>query len=81
MTIQNKEYLDSELLGSLIFSIVQNSKYYKTRRFGNWMFPSSDEGREIPTPLGPLEKANLNRWTLCFLVFGTPDDGQNPETQ
>jgi hypothetical protein len=27
------------------------------------LFPSSDEGKETPTLLGPLERANLNHWT------------------
>jgi hypothetical protein len=27
------------------------------------LFPSSDEGRETPTLLGPLERTNLNHWT------------------
>jgi hypothetical protein len=26
------------------------------------MFPPSGEGRETPTLLGPLERANLNHW-------------------
>jgi hypothetical protein len=36
----------------------------KQKLFGNWMFPSSGEGRETPTLLGPLERANLShfRW-------------------
>jgi hypothetical protein len=28
------------------------------------LFPSSGEGRETTTLLGPLEIANLNHWTL-----------------
>jgi hypothetical protein len=27
------------------------------------LFPSSGEGREIPTHFGPLEKENLNHWS------------------
>jgi hypothetical protein len=27
------------------------------------LFPSADDGRKIPTPLSPLERANLNHWT------------------
>jgi hypothetical protein len=35
---------------------------------GFWtLFPSSGEGRETPTLLGPLERANLNHWTHAFL--------------
>jgi hypothetical protein len=32
----------------------------KTQHFGNWMFLSSGERREIPTLLGHLQRANLN---------------------
>jgi hypothetical protein len=42
------------------------------------------EGGDTSTLLGSLERVNLNHWpetdpvseTLCFLVFGIPDDGQ-----
>jgi hypothetical protein len=38
---------------------------YKTRRFRNWdLFPSSDEGRQTPTLLGPSEIANLSSLSL-----------------
>jgi hypothetical protein len=36
------------------------------------LFLSSGEGRETPTLLGPVERANINhlkRETLCFLVI------------
>jgi hypothetical protein len=46
----------SELLRFRTSSIVQNSEYKKTQRFGNWMFPFSGVGRETPTLLGPLQK-------------------------
>jgi hypothetical protein len=45
------------------------------------LFLSSDEGRETPTVLGPLEGANLNHWTVCSsTVFTIPemDEVQNP---
>jgi hypothetical protein len=32
--------------------------------------------RETCTLLGPLERANLIHWTLCFLIFRIADDGQ-----
>jgi hypothetical protein len=32
------------------------------------LFLSSGEGRKTPTLLGPLEKANLNHWTI-FILF------------
>jgi hypothetical protein len=31
------------------------------------MFSATDEGRETPT-LGPLERANLNRWTEWLML-------------
>jgi hypothetical protein len=51
----------SELLGFWTFSIVQYSRNYKTRRFGNWIcfWPQVwVEGRT--TQLGLLDRANLN---------------------
>jgi hypothetical protein len=39
------------------------------RRFGKLdLFPSSDEGRETPTLLGPLERVDLNHWR-CLLSW------------
>jgi hypothetical protein len=51
----------------------------------------------MPVQLAPLERANLNHWTilpphlrtetdpvsemLCFLVFRIPDNGQSPKLQ
>jgi hypothetical protein len=36
---------------------------YKTQRFGNLdLLPSSGDGREPPTVLGPLQRGNLNHW-------------------
>jgi hypothetical protein len=53
----------SESLGFWTLSIVRNSKYKTTQRFGNWMFPPSGEGGgETPTLLGYLKTANLNHW-------------------
>jgi hypothetical protein len=50
----------SELLGFWTLSTVQNSKYYKTQRFRNWIYfhPNAMGGRR--TLLGPLERANFN---------------------
>jgi hypothetical protein len=31
-------------------------------------FPSSDEGKEIPTVLGPSERANLYQQSMCFPI-------------
>jgi hypothetical protein len=41
------------------------TKNYKSQRFGNWIRfrPQMREG-DICTLLGPLERANLNHWTL-----------------
>jgi hypothetical protein len=44
------------------------------------LFPSSGEGKETPTLLSLLERANLNH-CVCFIVFRIPDDGQSPQTQ
>jgi hypothetical protein len=41
------------------------------------MFPSLGDGKETPTLLGPLERANLNH----SLVFRIPGDGQGPKPQ
>jgi hypothetical protein len=51
------------LLVSLDFSIVRDSRDYKTRIFGNWIcfHPQVKGGGEKkPAHLGPLERANLN---------------------
>jgi hypothetical protein len=66
--IYNVEWVirqDTELLGFWAFSIVRNSREYKTRRFGNWIcFRPQVKGEKTPTQLGPLERANLNHWTI-----------------
>jgi hypothetical protein len=40
---------------------------------------SSGAERETFTLLGPLERANLNHWAVCCLVFRIPDDGHGPK--
>jgi hypothetical protein len=37
-----------------------------TRRFGNWIcfLPQVKGGKKTPTQLGPLERPNLNHWTI-----------------
>jgi hypothetical protein len=60
-------WVHSESLGLWSFSIVRNSKYLKTRRFGNWMFPSSGDG------------ANLNYGIGLYLEFRTMDQVQKPQ--
>jgi hypothetical protein len=35
-----------------------------------FLFPSSGEGRETPTLLGPLERANSNHWMRLALSMG-----------
>jgi hypothetical protein len=52
----------SELLGFWTLFIVQNSKYKKTQRLGNWIcFCPQVSGED--TYSGPLERANLNHGT------------------
>jgi hypothetical protein len=47
-------------LGSWTLLIVlENATFWKLD-----LFPSSGEGKEAHTILGPLERANLNHWTL-----------------
>jgi hypothetical protein len=45
--------------------------YKRTRRFGNWICfrPQVNVGEKTPTPLGPLERANLNHWWSPKLVI------------
>jgi hypothetical protein len=38
------------------------------------LFPSSGEGRKTPTLLGPLERANLNHWTIGSLFLRDPTE-------
>jgi hypothetical protein len=52
----------------------------RKQRFGIWMFPSSEVGRNMPTLLGPLDRvverlrlALSTSATLCFLVLKIPD--------
>jgi hypothetical protein len=51
-------------------SIVRLSKNYKTQKLD--LLPSSDEGRETPILLGPLQRANLNHWT-AHVIFITAE--------
>jgi hypothetical protein len=62
-------FASSQSPGFSILSIALNSRYCKTQRFRNWMFPSSGEGRQIPTLLGPSERANFNhkKHLLCWV--------------
>jgi hypothetical protein len=50
------------------------------------MFPSSDEGKETPILLAPLERANLNYWhfeTVISLFLGRGDSSptSNPNLE
>jgi hypothetical protein len=45
------------LSSGLLNTLVENIKFRKLD-----LFPSSGEGRETPTLLDPLERANLNHW-------------------
>jgi hypothetical protein len=52
------------------------------------LFPSSGEGRQTPSLLCPLERANFNRWTsflktqqsIC-LALPSPEDGKRRSLQ
>jgi hypothetical protein len=44
-------------------SLLENTPFRKPG-----LFPSSDEGRETPTLLGPLERSILNHWTTHLEV-------------
>jgi hypothetical protein len=54
--------------------------FQKTRRFGNLICfrPQVKVGEKTPTQVGPLERANLNHWTIV-VFFGIQDDGKSPE--
>jgi hypothetical protein len=43
--------------------------FWRTQRFGDWIcFSPQVMGRETPTLLAPLERANLNHWTTCASI-------------
>jgi hypothetical protein len=48
-----------------VFGLCSSSGIQETRkqRFGNWICFRPQVGRETPTLLGAIEKANLNHWT------------------
>jgi hypothetical protein len=81
----------SELLGFLDFFHRQEFQILKNTTFLKlYLLPSSGESRETPTLLGSIERAPSRHpkterdpvsETLCFLVFGIPDDGHIPEAQ
>jgi hypothetical protein len=58
---------NTELLRFWALSIVRHSKNQKTQRFRNCNFFHPHVKGETPTLLGPLERANLNRWKLIQL--------------
>jgi hypothetical protein len=70
-----------------ILSIVWVSKDVENISFRKLdLFPSPCEGREIPTLLGPLERANFNHCTQfpkCgfFELSRIPAEVENPEKQ
>jgi hypothetical protein len=45
------------------------------------LFPSSDEGRETPTLLGPLERANFNHWTIQNVQKSSNSDCYTPSSE
>jgi hypothetical protein len=58
---------------------VQRLIFKRTQRFVNWIWCHPQvKGCESPTPLGPLERANLNHWTRSYsLEHETMDNVQN----
>jgi hypothetical protein len=69
-----------------VLDFVHRPEFYIPKKGMLWkldLFPSSGKGRDTPTLLGPLERANPNpvSETLCFLVFRILDDRQRPEAQ
>jgi hypothetical protein len=73
-------------------SIVHYSKNYVSQYFANRICFHPQVRRETPTPLGPLERVNLNHWilpphvrmeanlvpeSLCSMVFRVQDDGKS----
>jgi hypothetical protein len=58
----------SESQGVWALPIVQNSKYLENTSFRKLdLCPSSGDGRETPTLLGLLERANLNTVILSVI--------------
>jgi hypothetical protein len=53
-------------------SIVQYSRNYKIKRFGNWICFCPPVMGEVADPVSE---------TFCFLLSRIPDDGQIPKTQ
>jgi hypothetical protein len=60
-----------KLLGFWTLSIVGYSKNQNTQRFGNWISFLPQVREETPTPLGPLERANLSHWTTHVSITTT----------
>jgi hypothetical protein len=59
----------SELPGSWTLSIVQNSKYKKTQRFGNLIsFHPQVKGGDI-YPVGPLRKTPAIQTSFFYCLF------------
>jgi hypothetical protein len=59
----------SESLGLRTLSLVRDSKKLENKAFQKLdLFPSSGKEREMPTLLGPLERANLNHQMLFWAL-------------
>jgi hypothetical protein len=56
------------------FQILQSTTFIKMD-----MFPSSVLGRETPTLLGLLLRANLNHWTRAGVSLPTPEDAKHTQ--
>jgi hypothetical protein len=61
----------SRITASWTLSIARNSENWNTAFRKLDLFPSSGEGRETPTLLGPLERANLKHWTTHVMLLAT----------
>jgi hypothetical protein len=64
----------TELVGLWNFSIVRCFWWVETRRFGNWMFPSSGEGRGEDTQWLKLDLSKEPNWGVFSLPL-SPKDG------
>jgi hypothetical protein len=69
----------SESLGLWTLSTAWNSEWLESNDSKVDLFPSSGEEWEIPTLLGPLERANLNHWNTgpnrVGVFLSSPEEG------
>jgi hypothetical protein len=54
----------------IIWDITPRNPLKANRRFGNWIcFRPQMMGLETPTLFRPLERTNLNHWTIIYISF------------